>query len=307
MIDYETYCKIMRMCQDNLRVSQISATLGLDERTVLRWIEEGCYRQRKVAVRPSKLDPYKPHIVQWLETYPYSSVQLLQRLREEGYQGGVTILKDYVRKIRPRRMPAFLTLSFSPGECAQVDWGQYGTVKVGSTQRKLSFFVMVLCYSRMMYVEFTVCEAMEHFLGCHQNAFHFFGGVPGAIMVDNLRCAVIRRHIGQNPVFNARYLDFANHYGFKIRACNVGKGNEKGRVENAVGYVKKNFLAGLDIPDFSTINPAVKNWLEQVANVRTHGTTHKQPVALFQTEKPSLCPLADNTLRHCHDPPGARQ
>jgi hypothetical protein len=182
-------------------------------------------------------------------------------------------------------------LAFAPGECAQVDWGQYGSVKVGSTQRKLSFFVMVLCYSRMMYVEFTVSESMEHFLACHQNAFHFFNAVPSAIMVDNLKCAVIRRHIGQAPVFNPRYADFANHYGFKIRACGVGKGNEKGRVENAVGYVKKNFLAGLDIPDFTVINPAATNWLQQIANVREHGSTHKQPVELFKTEKPALIPL----------------
>ena len=292
MITYETYCKIMRMHEDHLRVSQICATLGLDDRTVLHWIEEGCYRQRKTPLRPGKLDPYKAQIIRWLETYPYSSVQILQRLRDDGYQGGATIVKDYVQRIRPRKTKAFLTLSFAPGECAQVDWGQFGTVRVGLTERKLSFFVMVLCYSRMMYVEFTVSETMEHFLGCHQNAFHFFGAVPAAIMVDNLKCAVIKRHVGCDPVFNARYLDFASHYGFKIRACGVGKGNEKGRVENAVGYVKKNFLAGLDIPDFGAINPAARNWLEQIANVRAHGTTTKQPAELFKTEKSALRPLS---------------
>jgi transposase len=291
MISYETYCQITKMHQDHLRVSQICTALGLDERTVLHWIGEGCYRQRKTTLRPSKLDPYKSHIVRWLETYPYSAAQIYQRLHEEGYAGGVTILKEYVARVRPRKVKAFLTLSFAPGECAQVDWGQYGTVKAGSTERRLSFFVMVLCYSRMMYIEFSLSETMEHFLGCHQNAFHFFGAVPGAVMVDNLKCAVIKRHVGEAPVYNPRYLDFANHYGFKIRACGVGKGNEKGRVENAVGYVKKNFLAGLDIPDFSTINPAAGNWLEQIANVRAHGTTNKQPVELFKTEKPALRPL----------------
>jgi transposase len=291
MINYETYCKILQMHQDQLRVSQIADTLGLDERTVLHWLEEGQYHQRASAHRPSKLDPYKPQVVRWLETYPYSSVQILQRLREQGYEGGVSILKEYVRRVRPRKTSAFLTLSFAPGECAQVDWGQYGTVKVGSSERRLSFFVMVLCYSRMMYVEFTVCEAMEHFLGCHQNAFQFFGAVPAAIMVDNLKCAVIKRHVGEGPVFNPRYLDFANYYGFKIRACNVGKGNEKGRVENAVGYVKKNLLAGLDIPDFCTVNPVARNWLEQTANVRLHAATRMRPVELFETEKPALAAL----------------
>ena len=112
---------------------------------------------------------------------------------------------------------------------------------------------MVLCYSRMMYVEFTVSQTMEHFLTCHQNAFEFFGSVPKRVMVDNLKSAVLRRILGRPPVFNPKYLDFANHYGFAITPCNVGKGNEKGRVENAVGYVKKNFLAGLDIPTLSPL------------------------------------------------------
>jgi hypothetical protein len=153
---------------------------------------------------------------------------------------------------------------------------------------------MVLCYSRMMYVEFTVSQTMEHFLACHQNAFEFFGAVPGRIMVDNLKSAVLSRIIGKAPVFNPRYLAFADHYGFTISACNVGAGNEKGRVENAVGYVKKNFLAGLDIPDFSAIHPAATCWLETVANVRIHGQTHKKPEELFDKERPCLSFLPPN-------------
>jgi transposase len=291
MLDYETYCRIVQLNHDNLRPSQIAQQLGVDQRTVMRHLSSGNYQQRKVSVRSSKLDDYKPRILQWIEKHPYSSVQIFQRLKQDGYSGGITIVKDYLARVRPRRVKAFLTLSFAPGECAQVDWGQYGTVKVGSTQRRLSFFVMVLCYSRMMYVEFTVSEKMEHFLGCHQRAFEFFGGVPEKVMVDNLKCAVIQRHIGQGPVFNQRYQDFANHHGYEIRACNVGKGNEKGRVENGVGYVKKNFLNGLDIPDFRTVNPTARQWLEQIANVRIHGTTREQPAVLFTKEKSSLGPL----------------
>src|SRR6185369_10778875 len=154
--------------------------------------------------------------------------------------------------------PAFLTLAFAPGECAQVDWGEWGSLKVGSCRRRLSFFVIVLCYSRKLYVEFTVSQTMEHFLACHQRALDFFGGTPHKIMVDNLKSAVLRRLLGQAPVFNARYLEFAAHYGFQIRACGVAKGNEKGRVENAVGYVKKNLLNGLDIPGLSALNLAAR-------------------------------------------------
>ena len=245
-------------------------------------------------MRQSKLDPFKNDIVRMLETHPYTAAQIFQRIREQGFDGSYTIVKQYVRKIRPHRPQAFLKLSFAPGECAQVDWGSFGSVPVGETIRRLSFFVMVLCYSRMMYVEFTVSQTMEHFLACHQNAFDFFGSVPGKIMVDNLKSAVLKRIIGQAPVFNPKYLEFADHHGFSIVACNVGKGNEKGRVENGVGYVKKNFLAGLDIPNFAAINPAARQWLDTIANVRVHGETHKQPITLFEEERAALLPLPEN-------------
>jgi hypothetical protein len=146
----------------------------------------------------------------------------------------------------------------------------------------------------MMYVEFTVSQTMEHFLGCHQNAFDFFGAVPKKVMVDNLKSAVLKRIVGQEPVFNPKYLAFAKHFGFTIAPCNVGRGNEKGRVENAVGYVKKNFLAGLDIPDFSALAPACQNWLDSIANVRVHGQTRQKPLDLFQKEKPFLNSLPAN-------------
>ena len=112
---------------------------------------------------------------------PTPPAQILLHLREAGYTGGITILKDYVHQVRPPRIPAFLTLAFAPGECAQVDWGQFGSIAVGNTRRRLSFFAMVLCHSRMLYVEFTVSETMEHFLACHATAFAFFGGVPAKL------------------------------------------------------------------------------------------------------------------------------
>jgi hypothetical protein len=128
-------------------------------------------------------------------------------------------------------------------------------------------------------------------LGCHQNAFECFGAVPGKIMVDNLKSAVLKRIVGKDPVFNPKYLDFANHHGFTIVPCAVGKGNEKGRVESGVGYVKKNFLSGLDIPDFNALNPAVIHWLNTVANVRLHGETGKRPVDRFQRERQAMIKL----------------
>jgi hypothetical protein len=132
---------------------------------------------------------------------------------------------------------------------------------------------------------------MEHFLAAHANAFAFFGAVPTRCMVDNLKSAVLRRVVGEAPVFNPHYKDFADHYGFAISPCGVGQAHEKGRVENAVGYVKKNFLAGLEPSDFSQLNPAARQWLDTVANVRLHGSTKRPPVELFTAERPCLQPL----------------
>jgi transposase len=236
------------------------------------------------------LDPFKGQVTRLLDTHPFSAQQVFQRLREAGYAGGYTTVKDYVRLIRPKHRPAFLKLVFAPGEAAQVDWGVWGTIGVGKTRRQLSFFVMVLCHSRRMYLEFTVAQTMEHFLAAHEHAFAAFNAVPGRIMIDNLKTGVIEHLAGCAPVFNAKYLDYSKHCGFTISACNVASGNEKGRVENAVGYVKKNFLNGLELTDFSAINPAAQLWLDSIANVRIHSETRQRPIDMFEAEKAHLLP-----------------
>jgi transposase len=192
MIDYDAFCHIRHLhAHDGLNAAQIARALSLDARTVSHWLAQTHFRPRRATARTSKLDPYKRTIRELLKAHPYSGVQVLQRLREDGYDGGLTVIKDFLATVRPRRAPAFLTLAFAPGECAQVDWGHYGAVNVGDTRRKLSFFLMVLCYSRLMYLEFTVSQTMEHFLACHQHAFEFFGHrVPTKIMVDNLKSAI---------------------------------------------------------------------------------------------------------------------
>lgn len=119
------------------------------------------YQPRRTAPRPSKLDPFKSTIVRLLAQHPYTAVQLLHRLKDSGYTGGYSILKAYVQQVRPAPAPAFLTLQFAPGQAAQVDWGSAGVLPVGHTRRQLSFFVMVLCYRRQLYVEFTLAQTQE--------------------------------------------------------------------------------------------------------------------------------------------------
>jgi transposase len=294
MINYETYCKIRdHRERQGLTITQTARALGLHPETVSKYSRVDEYRKPAGLKRGSRLDQYKTLIVRWLDTHPYSGQQIFQRLREVGYSGGLTVLKEYLRQIRPPQQKSFLKLTFAKGECAQVDWGEYGTIAVGSTRRKLSFFVMVLCYSRQMYVEFTVSQTMEHFLAGHLNAFAVLG-VPEKIMVDNLKSAVLKRLVGEAPVLNPRYVDFARHQGFKIAPCNVRAGWEKGRVESGVGYVKKNFLNGLELKDFAHVNPAAQVWLAEIANVRIHGETHRRPLDLLAEERAHLKPVNVN-------------
>ena len=284
MITYETYARITLLTQQGLTPVQIAADCQLDERTVRFWQDQKSYRPRQAPRRPSKLDAYRQLVARRLAEHDFSARQLLRQLREAGYTGGYSILKELVSELRPPRQAAFLPLAFAPGECAQVDWGQAGTLAVEGGTRRLSFFVMVLCYSRMLYVEFTLQERQEQFLACHQNAFVRWGGVPQRVMLDNLKSAVLSHPYGQPAVYHPRYLDFAAHYGFEARACQPRRANEKGRVENAVGYVKKNFLAGLTLTSLSAVQTAAIQWMQE-ANQRQHAATRRRPVDLFAEEK----------------------
>jgi transposase len=154
--------------EKSLSIAQIAHEMNLDVRTVSKRLKQTRFEARKGVGRSSKLDAHKSQIKSWLEQHDYSAQQIFQMLHDEGFCGGYTIVREYVKKVRPRPPKAYLSLSFAPGECAQVDWGSFGSVPVGNTHRKLSFFVMVLSYSRMMYVEFTLSQKMEYFLQCHQ-------------------------------------------------------------------------------------------------------------------------------------------
>jgi transcriptional regulator with XRE-family HTH domain len=185
MIDYQTYCAIREGRErDGLTGRQIARKLGLRPETVSKWLKRPRYEQRKAPPRASKLDAHKGKIARLLEAHPYTAVQVLTRLREDGYEGSYTILKRLIQTVRPRPAPAFLTLQFAPGQCAQLDWGSWGSVQVGNTRRKLSFFALVLAWSRMLYVEFTLRQSQELFLSCHERAFQYLGGVPQEIWID---------------------------------------------------------------------------------------------------------------------------
>jgi transposase len=275
----------------NLSRRKIAKRLNISRSTVRAALKEITIKIKTRKKRPSKLDPYKKEIVQLVAEYPrISGVRVFEEIARQGYTGKTSILNEYLQTIRQPEKEAFFRLRFAPGEQAQVDWGSCGTITVEGHSHRLSVFAMVLSCSRLLYLEFTVSERIEEFLRCHVNAFVFFGGVPSDLLYDNLKSVVLQRK-GPAVRFNGRFLDFAGYYCIQPRLCGVAKGNEKGRVESAIKYIKGNFLAGRTFKDLTDINVQARLWRDTVANVRIHGTTHKPPVDLFAKEKALLNPL----------------
>lgn len=289
----EFWTETHRLARVGLSHTQIAESLHASRRTVSRALAATSLPSRPSQRVASNVEPYLALLLAKLDTYPgLTSRRLFQIARDAGYTGGYRTLCRTVEKLRPTTRRAYHTLVFAPGEAAQVDWGYAGTIRCGSVRRRLSYFVMVLCQSRMLYVELTLGEATEHWLKAHRRAFEFFGGVPRKVMVDNCKTAVVGRQPGRDPEINPSYLLFAKQYGFEPVPCGVRKPWEKGRVENAVGYVRKSFLAGRKLDDFETLKLALRRWLDETANQRQHNSTGVRPAELFaQEERPALLPL----------------
>jgi transposase len=198
--------------------------------------------------------------------------------------------RDYLKTIRtPRKV--FLHIQTTPAEEAQVDWAYAGTLHHDKSSQKMYGFLMVLSFSGMLYLELFPSQSLENFMAAHVHAFHYFCGSPKTIRYDNLKSVVLNR-IGSAIQFNPRFRDFAAHYLFTPSPCNVKSPHEKGRVENAVRYVKRNFLSGRSFTSISQCNKEASLWTDTTANCRIHGTTKKRPVNLFtEKEKPLLTPL----------------
>jgi transposase len=200
--------------------------------------------------------------------------------------------------VRPRRPAAWLTLALAPGECAQVAWGAWGAGPVGPPPRQRSFLGLGLGESRRLSVACTVSQTMEPCWACHQPALAFLGGRPPTGRVDTRKSAVLQRAVGDAPGLNPTYLDLATPPGFPRAPGHIGKGHEKGRVDNGVGYGNKPGRAGRALPECSARTPAPRHGLDTVAQVRLHGETRQHPSVLGQTERPAWRPVPR--------PPGAR-
>jgi len=296
MIDAETQAKILASyLSERLSVRKIARDLNVSRPTVKAVIARRAIRlERSKGQRASVLDPYKEAVCKLLTDEPrIPASTILQRIREQGYAGGYTILRQWVSFKRsefvPKQKEAFMKLHFACGECAQVDWGEFGDVFKDGI--KIHCFVMVLCYSRLIYVEFTRSEKFEDFIRCHEHALGYFGGAPKEIWYDNLATAVTER-MGSVVKFNERFWTYIGHHGVRPLACNVARGNEKGRVEDGVKLVRSSFWPGRKFTDFHDLCRQARKWLDDTANRREHRATRKIPYLVFQhEEKATLLPL----------------
>jgi transposase len=288
----ELWAEIRRLYRvERRRVTDIARALRVDRKTVRRALaSERVPVVRRTRKAPTLLSLFGGFIQERLKAYPQLPATVMyQDLKKQGYLGSLRILQDHLKGIRRQAKEVFLRIETPPGEQAQCDWANCGTVKIGRVHRKLSAFVMVLAYSRLLYVEFTLSQCLEDFIQGHINAFQAFGGVPRKILYDNLKAVVLSR-LGADIRFNPAFMEFAGVFGFEPVPCNVRRGNEKGKVEHGIHYLRVNFLAGRPLvwPD---VNEQARTWLRDTANVRKHRTTNERPVDLWETERPFLIPL----------------
>ncbi len=287
----ELWAEIRRLYfVEKISQRKISKMMSIDRKTVHRAIrmEQYCAKRPRVCTKDSKLEAYKKDILELIEEFKGITIQrIYEILKERGYVGAIGILQKYVRTIQASKRKAYLRLTTLPGEQAQVDWANCGTIKIGEYTRKLSCFVMVLSYSRMMYLEFTLSQRTDDFLRCHVNAFKFFGGIPRKLLYDNLKSVVLVR-MGRDIRFNPRFEAFRGHYMFEAVPCNVRAPHEKGRVENGIGYIRKSFLVGRVFKSYSNLKDQSIQWRNTIANIRIHGTTRKRPIDLHPLDKEKL-------------------
>lgn len=283
---------------EKVSVSEIARKLRVSRKTVRKALASDVCPQRlpTATVRPSKLDPFKDYINERLGKYSRLPASVVyEEIKRQGYPGKIRIVEDYLHKIKKKTEEAFLRIETLPGEYAQVDWANCGTVQIGNAIRKLSCFVMVLSFARMMYLEFTLSQCLEDFIQCHINAFKFFGGVTKKVLYDNLKTVVLSR-LGNNIQFNPKFMEFAGIYLFEPKLCNPGRGNEKGKVEGGIKYIRSSFLSGRETRTaWPGIQGAAAAWRDETANIRIHRTTRERPIDRFEREKLLLSklPLVD--------------
>ena len=270
MITAETRVRVRALFfGEHWKIGTIAAELGLHRDTVARAIDTERMINANTKLCRSQLDPFKPFVAATLESHPrLRATRILEMLRTRGYVGSCGILRRYVRSIRKvSRHEAFFRLNTLPGEQAQVDWGCFGSMQIGHARRPLSCFVMTLSHSRAVYARFFLDQRMESLLEGHVRAFEAMGGAPRKILYDNLKSVVVER-VGDHVRFHPRILELAGHYHTEPRPCAPYRGNEKGKVERTIRYLRDSFFAARSYRDLDHLNAQLEDWIARVADAR---------------------------------------
>lgn len=303
MIDKRIIFEIHRLKNLGYSNRKIAKELGTGRDTVKKYLGNPVIGAVKRSTKKSKLDPYRDLIDQYLESDPLVKAPVVhQRITEKGFDGKITIVRDYLRRTRGKvkNRQAFIRFESEPGKQMQIDWGHFQSLPYGKTQRKLYAMAVIECYSRTLYVEFAHSQKQESLHQILINAFNFFGGTPEQIVVDNMLTAVIER-VGRVIRFNEAFLDFLRPFKVTPYACNVRAPQEKGKVESSIKYVRGNFwplrkFAGLD-----DVRAQSRQWLDTVANIRIHQTTGERPADRFKNvvlnPLPEMMPDARETAQ----------
>lgn len=291
MIGKEREAEILRLHHaEKWRVGTIATQLGHHHSTVRRVLSQAGLSAGCVSPRPSIADAYLPFLVETLTKYPrLRASRLYGMVKERGYPGRPDHFRSIVARYRPRPpAEAFLRLRTLAGEQAQVDWGHFGKVTIGRATRTLFGFVMVLSFSRQIFLRFYYSAAMPSFLRGHVEAFAFFGGVPRTLLYDNLKSAVLER-VGDAIKFHPTLLELAAHYHFLPRPVAPARGNEKGRVERAIRYIRDNFFAARAFADLAALNDQALAWMTgPAAERRCPEDRHKSVREVFDEERSKL-------------------
>ncbi len=297
MLVAEEAVEIRVLRRQGKSIREIARMVGVSRNTVRRYLRSAGLPRYEREARPSKLDPFKQYLDERVKAAApdwIPATVLLRELKALGYQGGYSILKEYLAMLRPVAEPEpVIRFETDPGRQMQAD---FATIR--RDRDRLSVFIATLGWSRATYVEFVTDERLETVLGCHERAFYFFGGVPREVLYDNMRTVVTDRDRYGPGLhrYNRTFLDFAHHYGFLPRLCRPYRARTKGKVERFIGYLRGSFYValasqlradGLKV-DRDTANARVGTWLREIANARVHGTTGEVPAARLELERERL-------------------
>jgi len=288
---------IQQLKDEGLSIKAIASRTGLDRKTVRKHLKRGLqaplYGPR--APRPCLLDPFRDYVMGRLTDYPeLRACRLLREIRELGYRGGYTMVKEFVAKVRPAKEQGWEhRFETPPGKQAQVDFACFDVCFTSepAQTRRIWVFTLVLGYSRHLWGRFVLRQDLPTLVRLHREAFTALGGVPRQILYDRMKTAVIDEPDPGHIVYNARLLDMAAHYGFTPKACAAYRAKTKGKVERPNGYIRDDFFLGRRFVDLEDLNRQWFQWLDTVANVRRHGTTGRIVAEAFAEEHPTLLPL----------------